>query len=73
MLHYHLLAICQFAVWDIADLGVGVARTSTRLSDHRRHRALRCGDRTYLNLVSSYLCDYTCNQLFGIVYKIERS
>ncbi len=45
MLDYHFLAICQFAVWDIADLGVGVARTSAALSDLRRHRALRCGDR----------------------------
>ena len=33
MLDIIILAICQFAVWDIADLGVGVAR--------RRHRALR--------------------------------
>ncbi|MEH2140404.1 hypothetical protein [Nostoc sp.] len=42
MLDRHFLAIaltCRFAVWDIADLGVGVAR--------RRHRALRCGDRIY--------------------------
>ncbi|MEH2128603.1 hypothetical protein [Nostoc sp.] len=32
---------------------VGVAR--------RRHRALRCSDRTYLNLVSSYLCILAIN------------
>ncbi|MDZ8184043.1 MAG: hypothetical protein RMX96_04170 [Nostoc sp. ChiSLP02] len=40
---------------------VGVAR--------RRHRALRCGDRTYLNLVSSYLCHYTCAQFLALFTK----
>ncbi len=33
MLDHHFLVICQFAIWDIVDLGVGVAR--------RRHRTLR--------------------------------
>ncbi|MEH2010907.1 hypothetical protein [Nostoc sp.] len=52
---------CQFAVWDIADLGVGVAR--------RRHRALRCSDRIYLNLVSSYLCYDTYDQFLALLTK----
>ncbi|MEH2333088.1 hypothetical protein [Nostoc sp.] len=61
MLDHHFLAICQFAVWDVVDLGVGVAR--------RRHRALRCGDRIYLNLVSSYFYDYTCDQFLALFTK----
>lgn len=52
---------CQFVVWDIADLGVGVA--------HRRHRALRCGERIYLNLVSSYLCYDTYDQFLALFTK----
>ncbi|WP_180277637.1 hypothetical protein [Nostoc sp. 'Peltigera malacea cyanobiont' DB3992] len=59
MLDHDFWAIRQFAVWDIVDLGVGVAR--------RRHRALRCGDRTYLNLVSSYLCHDTCDQFLALL------
>ncbi|MDF5706439.1 MAG: hypothetical protein PUP90_01855 [Nostoc sp. S4] len=36
-----------------------------------RQRALRCGDRIYLNLVSSYLCDYTCDRFLALFTKLS--
>ncbi|MCC5620231.1 hypothetical protein [Nostoc sp. CHAB 5715] len=64
MLDHHFLAMaltCQFAVWDVADLSDACGGL--------RQRALRCGERIYLNLVSSYLCYYTCDQFLALFTK----
>lgn len=44
MLDHDFLAICQFAVWDIVDLGVGVAC--------RRHRAEIDGKKRSQNIIA---------------------
>ncbi|MFN6513018.1 MAG: hypothetical protein RMY29_000780 [Nostoc sp. CreGUA01] len=44
-------------------------QSQNELHVRRRHRTLRCGDRIYLNLVSSYLCDYTCDRFLALFTK----